>query len=319
MNLAIDGNYILNRNLFPLVKDNLLYGYLADSLENSVNQYAKWYPFKNIYFISDSRTNWRKNVYPDYKGNRVKSDDIDWEFIFTTYTEFKENLPKRFKVLETDLVEGDDWFYYLCNHHNEMDESVLMVSNDGDLKQLIRTEKECVNLMVNENHRHNNIFLPIEYKTWATNRYDSLPLPGLFDDLSEEFEMLKFITKLQDTRDTKFVNPDAVIFEKLVAGDAGDNIKTVWGKPDKNGNIRGLGVKSAEKLFQTYLEYFGEPKFDEECFDRITDIIIEFKKLDSSEFDKINENIIFNNNLVNFDKIPESIINRIKNTHENIR
>jgi 5'-3' exonuclease len=187
MNLAIDGNYILNRNVFPLIKDKLLYGSLLDSLEKSVSTYSKWYPFKNIYFVSDSRGNWRKNIYPEYKGNRKKDDSIDWEFIYETYTEFKGNLSKRYKVLEVDLVEGDDWFYHLCKHHNKKDESILMVSNDGDLQQLIRTEKNCVNLMVNENHRYNNIFLPNNYSTWKSHRYDTLPLPGLFDDYSEDY------------------------------------------------------------------------------------------------------------------------------------
>lgn len=315
MNLAIDGNYILNRNVFPLVKDKLLYGHLLDSLEKSVNTYAKWYPFNNIYFVSDSKTNWRKNIYPDYKGNRTKSDDIDWEFIYITYEEFKNNLPKRFKVLETDLVEGDDWFFYLCNHYNKIGESILMVSNDGDLQQLIKTNDNCINLMVNENHRYNNIFLPIEYNTWVSNRYDKLPLPGIFDDISEDYSELKFIDSLTITREIKNVDPLSVIFEKIVSGDTGDNIKTVWGKLDKKGSLRGFGSKSAEKLYNMYLEYFGYPKFDEECFDRMTDIIIEFKKLNTSEFDEINEKVVFNNTLVNFDQIPKGIIDRIRETH----
>ena len=318
MNLTIDGNYILNRNVFPLVKDRLLYGHLYDSLQKSLDTYSKWYPFKNIYFISDSKTNWRKNVYPDYKGNRKKSDDIDWEFVYSTYEEFKNNLPNRIKLLETDLVEGDDWFYYLCNYHNNKKESILMVSNDGDLQQMIKTGDGYINLMVNENHRHNNIFLPQEYKTWLSNRYDTMPLPGLFDDYSEDHDELKFIESLSSTREVKDVDPLYVIFEKLVAGDRGDNIKTVWGKLDKKGNLRGLGAKSAEKLYQMYLEYFGLPAFDEECFDRITDIIIEFKKLESREFNQINENIIFNNTLVNFDEIPNGIIDRIKDTYERV-
>lgn len=315
MNLIIDGNYILNRNVFPLAKDKLLYGYLMDSLIKSLDTYIKWYGFKNVYFVSDAKTNWRKNVYPEYKGNRKKSDDIDWEFVSSTYTEFKENLPKRVKLLESDLVEGDDWFYYLCEYHNKRNESVLMVSNDGDLQQLVRTKKECINLMVNENHRYNNIFLPLEYKVWLTQRSENLPIPGLLDDYSDDYEELKFIDSLTDAREIKEVDPLYVIFEKIVSGDRGDNIKTAWGKLDKKGNLRGLGTKSAEKLYDMYLEYFGYPIFDDECFDRISDIIIEFKKLESSEFDGINENVKFNNDLVNFTKIPNSIINKIKKVH----
>lgn len=312
MNLVIDGNYILNRNVFSLVRDRLLYGHLSTTLENAVDTYSKWYPFKNVYFVSDSTTNWRKNIYPDYKGNRSKSDDIDWEFVYVTYQEFKEHLPKRVKLLEKDLIEGDDWFYYLCDHHNQKGESVLMVSNDGDLKQLLVTGKDFINIMVNENTLHNKIFLPQEYRTWMSIKYDSLPLPSLFDDVSEKYEEIDFISKLTNERKVEEVDPKYVVFEKLVAGDRGDNIKTVWGKPDKNGTIRGLGAKSAEKIYNMYLEYFGYPKFNQECFDRISDLIIEFKKLDHNEFDNINENIVFNNKLVNFNKIPNQIIDRIR-------
>lgn len=316
MNLIIDGNYILYRNVFSLTREKLLYGYLYDSLVKSIDSYSKWFPFNNVYFISDSKTNWRKHIYPEYKANRKKSDDIDWEFVHTIYEEFKAELPKRYKLLEMPLVEGDDWFHYLTKFHNRRDESCLMVSNDGDLKQLLKTGPSFINIMVNENNLHNNIFLPVEYKTWLSIFSENIKIPDLFDDEpSENLEIYEFFKKLISDRNIKDIKRDEILFEKIVAGDRGDNIKSVWGKKDKNGTIRGIGEKTAKKIYDKYIEYFGIPNFDEECFDRISDLIIEQKKLNSSEFDGIIDNINFNNKLVNFKLIPNNIMKIIKDKH----
>ena len=318
MNLIIDGNYILNRNVFSLTKDKLLYGYLEETLEKNIKTYSNWFPFDNIYFISDVKRNWRKNIYPDYKGNRKKSTDIDWDFVNTVYTEFKSKLPKRVKLLERDLVEGDDWFYYLAKYHNDKNESIMMVSNDGDLQQLLTSRSgKYMNLMVNENRLHDNIFLPIEYKTWLADFYQNMELPDLFDDTTTyDMDLYKFIQRMISPRTVKSVKHDQIIFEKIICGDTGDNIKTCWSKPDKSGKLRGYGIKGANKIYKKYVEHFGDPDFSETCFDTLVDLIIEDKKLDQLEFEKIHKDALFNNKLVNLSEIPKDIINLIKDSHE---
>ena len=70
INLILDGNYLLQRNVFSLHKNNLLYGALESSLEISVNNYRQWFGFENVYFVSDSKEkSWRKQLYNEYKGN----------------------------------------------------------------------------------------------------------------------------------------------------------------------------------------------------------------------------------------------------------
>ena len=52
-------------------------------------------PFK--YFISDSKSwSWRKSIYDEYKGNREKDTTIDWDFIFSVYSEFKNAATQAF-------------------------------------------------------------------------------------------------------------------------------------------------------------------------------------------------------------------------------
>ena len=93
LNLIVDGNYILSRLVFTLHKNNLLYGALHQSLDNAISNYKKWFPFKKVFIVSDSKEkSWRKKLNQNYKSTRKKDSDIDWEFVFTAYNEFKSNL-----------------------------------------------------------------------------------------------------------------------------------------------------------------------------------------------------------------------------------
>ena len=81
--LIIDGNFILSKLVFTLHKNNLLFGSLHKSLENAINNYRKWYPFANVYLVSDSKEkSWRKQLTKAYKANRKKDSDIDWSFVY---------------------------------------------------------------------------------------------------------------------------------------------------------------------------------------------------------------------------------------------
>jgi len=93
LNCIIDGNYILSRLVFTLHKNNLLYGALYQALENSLTNYRSWYPYSKIYLVSDSKEkSWRKNLNQEYKAQRKKDTDIDWKFVYDTYSQFKDEV-----------------------------------------------------------------------------------------------------------------------------------------------------------------------------------------------------------------------------------
>jgi 5'-3' exonuclease len=86
VDLIIDGNYILSKLVFTLHKHNLLFGGLHKALENNITGYRKWYPFANVYLVSDSKEkSWRKKLIEEYKGTRKKDTDIDWNFVYIPY------------------------------------------------------------------------------------------------------------------------------------------------------------------------------------------------------------------------------------------
>ena len=142
LDIIIDGNYILSKLAFTLHKNNLLFGALYQALDNTIKNYRKWYPFSNIYLVSDSKEkSWRKQIISEYKSTRKKDSDIDWGFVYDTYSEFKEEMKKTIKVLEAPHIEGDDWISFLVEKSNREERSTIIVSNDYDIKHKLNKRK----------------------------------------------------------------------------------------------------------------------------------------------------------------------------------
>jgi hypothetical protein len=91
----------------------------------------------------DSRNNWRREYYPQYKAGRRKGrteSDIDWNKAFDILnkvrSEIRENFP--YKVIEVEGCEADDIIGTLVANTQAFGqyENVKIVSADGDFKQL---------------------------------------------------------------------------------------------------------------------------------------------------------------------------------------
>lgn len=317
INLILDGNYLLQRNVFSLHKNNLLYGALESSLEISVNNYRQWFGFENVYFVSDSKEkSWRKQLYNEYKGNRKKDTDIDWEFVYNTYDNFKLKLSSKVKILEFPQVEGDDWIAYIAQTANKEGISNLIVSNDYDIKQLIKYNLDplCINIMSNEVYTNQKIFLPKNYQIFL----DKVKTESVNNDiftLSNDSEFLNLIKSFMERYEVNEVNSNESLVIKLISGDAGDNIFSVWAI-EKNGKRRGIGDAGAKALYDTYELEFGNVDINSIDFlDNIADLICEKKKLiKNDEFDKIKQNLELNYKIINLslENIPQNIISKIE-------
>jgi len=317
INLILDGNYLLQRNVFSLHKNNLLYGALETSLEMSVNNYRQWFGFENVYFVSDSKEkSWRKQHYNEYKGNRKKDTDIDWEFVYNTYDAFKANLASKVKILEYSQVEGDDWISYIAQTANKEGISNLIVSNDYDIKQLIKYELDplWINIMSNEVYTNQKIFLPENYQIFL-DKVKSAAINNDIFTLSNDGEFLGMVASFMERYEVNEVNATESLVIKLISGDAGDNILSVWAL-EKNGKRRGIGGAGAKSLYDTYELEFGDVDINADDFlDNIADLICEKKKLvRSNEFDKIKQNLELNYKIINLslENIPQDIINKMK-------
>lgn len=315
--LIIDGNFILSKLVFTLNKNNILYGSLHQALDNAISNYRRWHPFANVYLVSDSKEkSWRKKLIGEYKSHRKKDSDIDWQFVYQAYSEFKEGLVG-VKVMEAPHVEGDDWISYISNKSNLEGRSTIIVSNDHDIKQLLTYNLDplYINIMTNEMYGKEKLFIPNNYQIFI-NKVSKLPNDDIFN-LNDNKEFLslmdKFITKYTIIE----INPIEELVIKLISGDKSDNIPSVWTQV-KNGKKRGIGVKGAKGIYDSYIDEFGEINLDDsDLQENIADLICEKKKLSKTKIEEIVENIEFNSKLIDLrlKNIPDEIIEKMKNIY----
>ena len=322
-NLIVDLNYILMKAVYTLSKSNMLYGNLNRALEMNVMNYRKWFPFNKIYLVSDSKEkSWRKKIYDKYKGNRKKDESIDWEFVYSAYSEFKEYIStKGFKILEISGIEGDDWIAYVTQISNKEGISNIIVSNDYDIKQLLTYDinDNYINIMTNEIFNKTKLFLPKNY-TIFISKLKKQNNNDIFT-LSNNSEFLNLINSFLEKHEIVEINPIDSLLIKMISGDDSDNIESVWVTYGANGRKRGIGQKGAESIVEKYIEEFGEPTLeDDDLITNITDLVIEKRKVNSIYTDDIINNINLNKQLVDLrlSNLPEDILEKMKKIYEQI-
>ena len=97
--------------------------------------------YGDLVVCTDSKNNWRRDTFPQYKRNRKKSRDEDpekWNRIFEIsdilWNEFIDNLP--YKFIGVDRCEGDDVVAVLAQN---IPGKNLIISTDKDFKQLLNS------------------------------------------------------------------------------------------------------------------------------------------------------------------------------------
>jgi len=315
VDLVIDGNFLLNKLVFTLNKNNLLFGALGQSLETSILNFRKLYPFANVYIVSDSKEkSWRKKIHSNYKANRKKDTSIDWEFVFTAYNEFKDLMKtKNVKILEGAEIEGDDWISFLVDKANSEGRSVMIISNDYDIKQLVEYSLNplWINFMSNEMFNHQKLFLPKNYQIFL-NHLNKLGGGDIFE-LNDNGDFINLMKNFVEKYDIMEVSNNESLFIKLVSGDSSDNIPSVWSVV-KNGRKRGIAEKGAKSIYDEYILNWGEPKVDDPDFsENIADLICEKKKVSKSNMKWIKENIEFNMKLIllEVDNLPVEVTDKM--------
>jgi len=316
--LIIDGNYILSKNTFTLHKNNLLFGALHKSLENTVNNYRKWYPFANVYLVSDSKEkSWRKQLTTSYKATRKKDSDIDWQFVYNAYGEFKDSMKGLIKILEAPHVEGDDWISFLVNKANREGRSTIIVSNDHDIKQIVNygLDPLFINIMTNEMYNKEKLFMPRNYQVFL-NKVSKLPNDDIFN-LNDNNDFILLLDRFLNKYEINEIDPVESLMVKIISGDTSDNIGSVW-SVTKNGKKRGIGEKGAKTIYDDYLLEFGEVNLaDPDLYENIADLICEKKKLSKTQIESIVENIKGNMRLIDLrlHNLPDEIINKMESKY----
>lgn len=305
------------RAVFTLSKSNMLYGNLTRALEMNVMNYRKWFPFNKVYLVSDSKEkSWRKGIYDKYKGNRKRDTDIDWDFVYTAYAEFKEEISKKgFKILESGGVEGDDWIAYITEMSNKEGISNIIVSNDYDIKQLLRYDinDDYINIMTNEIFNKTKLFMPKNYSVFM-NKLRKQNNDDIFC-LTNNTAFLNLLVSFTEKHEVVEINPIESLLVKMISGDDSDNIDSVWVTYGTSGKKRGIGEKGAESIMEKYVSEFGDPTLDDpDLVPNIADLVMEKRKINSTHTDDVINNINLNKRLVDLrlSNIPTDIVEKMK-------
>lgn len=310
LNLIIDGNYILTKMSFTLNKSNLLYGELYNALERKIDEYKSYYPFSEVVLVSDLKEkSWRDEILGDYKGTRKKSEDIDWEFVFNTYNEFKEKT--KVKILEQPKVEGDDWISFLTKKFNNQGISTFILAYDKDFKQLINMdlENDYMNIMYNDNFKNPLVYIPKNYKM-LLNKVHNMDNNDIFN-LNNNNDFLQLIDKLSETCKLQEIDSIESLVTLVIQGDRNDNISSVYTYESPSGKNMGIGEAGALKIYKKYIEEFGEVKLDDPHLpENIADLVCEAKKISNSNIPSISNNVKRNFSVIELtpERIPENLL-----------
>lgn len=103
---------------------------------------AKWKGRYGETVLAMDNGSWRKNVFPQYKGDRKKKreeSEIDWKLLFShmkiVEKELEEYYPGR--VIRLPETEADDIIATLCKHYHKQEE-IMVISPDNDMRQLLK-------------------------------------------------------------------------------------------------------------------------------------------------------------------------------------
>lgn len=258
--LIVDGNWLLMSRLSVLnsnrYKDDLeMMQELKLLMLKSVNVVLRQFSFiDNIIFVSDGGS-WRANVeIPQflqdegitYKGNREKTDEINWELVFAEFENLLTLLQSTgITVSKAHGIEGDDWCWWWSTKLNEENTNCIIWSKDKDLTQLVKTnEDNCFTAWWNK-----DAGLILEDIQDNSINY-------LFNAKFNENENV-YKNLINAAKQVTYINPKHIVIDKIIRGDLGDNIIPIIYKQSKsnpNKQFR-VGVKDIDKNLDIHNEF----------------------------------------------------------------
>ena len=250
LTLIVDGNWLLMSRLSVLnnrYKDELelcqeLKLLMLKSMEIVLRQFPS---IDNIIFVSDGGS-WRNKIQVpkfleeagiEYKGNREKSDEINWELIFDEFDKFISVLSSTgITVSRENGIEGDDWCWYWSTKLNEENTNCIIWTKDKDLTQLVKTNSDnCFTVWWNK-----------ESGLLSENKPDE-ELNFLFNFKYDENELI-FKELIKNAKNDSCINPKHIILDKIIRGDLGDNIIPILYRKSKTKQFRVASKDIPENL-----------------------------------------------------------------------
>ena len=356
--LLIDGNHFVFKT-FSVVKNylgtNIKFMGSKEHRRTLVEKLATDFAYEfrkfsgvvdNVVFVIDSKS-WRKDFYPDadYKGNREKSEDIDWDGFTDAQNIFIDRI-KELGVIPHRVpgAEGDDLLFGWSSYLNSIGVSTIIMSGDRDMIQLANWNKStnshtlvyqpCASHLKKKGHK-DKLYGYLGFNEYLKESDSDNNIDSFFEQLaaSEDSD-----TRWKDAMNDMIsefkiesidINAHEYAFVKVLTGDSGDNIKSIYEFLKKT--KKGVQVYTVtEKKAQAILDDFKEKKrldtidvsyfYNQEYAREIALTSHRILNVKGQTPDQIKENIILNANLILLNKksIPDSILDAILKSIEKV-
>lgn len=317
LTLLVDGNWLLMSRL-SVIQNRYLDDYeLCHDLKlmmiRSMNIVLKQFPaIDNIIFCADGGS-WRNKVEVpqflqkegiEYKGTRVRTEDFNWELLFSSYDNFVATLNNCGVTACRELgIEGDDWCYHWSTLLNSQGTNCIIWTKDKDLTQLVKMDKDKC------------------FTVWW-NKDSGLIVPDTSDDdmdflFNNEFNINESIFNdiCNKSKLVEKINTNQIIVDKIIKGDLSDNIIPVaLRKPKSKDSTKKFRISSKD------INYSLNINDNNEIVNYFTNLLESksYKDRVEQSLDEVIEHFNYNKKLIQLDKsIYPDEINEIFNNYQN--
>jgi len=329
VNICIDGNYIFHKTfgIFAGYGENIDPGEILKTKEQQSSfirkvstdliSFLKMLPTGGrLVFTADSRS-WRKDVKIEngaYK-TRIKDEKIDWGIFFKLIHSFGSHLEKNgFIFSKVEGAEGDDLLLFWSKEFNKNGENCIIVTGDKDLYQLVSTENGVWTSVWNNKSKDNLLTVSPNWSEDWLNQKEEVSIFNMGFTISPERDKIKtFLKKVE----IQTINNKDFIFKKILMGDKGDSVPSVWDQ-EKSGKIFKFTETKAEAAYSHFLQSeWSSLKIEDmmtniEYLSWLSGLVLKLSKsIDSNQNrEKVMLNILRNFKLMwlNEKVIPEKII-----------
>jgi len=152
---------------------------------NSIFHYIENFDAQEVIIATDSKNNWRRKIFPYYKGDRKfkrKVQEQDTWFTFQKYyeifTEFLTSISKNLplKVITIDGTESDDIIGILVSSEQLKNYQKIIITNDNDYIQLLaQPNTKLYNSISKGFMTHDNPKRALLIKTLTGDKGDFVP------------------------------------------------------------------------------------------------------------------------------------------------
>jgi 5'-3' exonuclease len=328
--LIIDGNYFLFRTLYVIPRRSKTKAILdtEEDIQSFMSKLATDFSYQvrlfdglidKIVWTVDSKS-WRKDFYPeaDYKGNRKQGNDINWENFSKVADDLLSILAKRGVIVsKIDGAEADDLIYAWNTESLANNKSVIMLSGDRDMIQLVNKAT---------NGSYSILFSPANSKLYTYQGFSEWMESDEESEYTDIFDIMKVSVSTENQTKKLFqalvkkkkvslieTDPEEFKFVKILIGDNGDNVPPAYWYA-LNDRRYGISEAKAVKIVEQFkLKYGGLSSmylYNNECITDLANITIKTMNAKHMSRERIISNIRSNINLMilSSSTIPEGIL-----------